>query len=364
MKYIKGLWILSLALWMNACRGDDSDGNFVDMDSDGIEDSKDDFIDMDSDGVNDVFIDMDSDGVPDNLCGEGDVEFGMEIPTVILLLDRSGSMEDPFGSTNRWDAVYETLFDADDGVVAQLESQVRFGMQLYTGNAPETCPDLIGVPAEMNNYEAMSAAYRDTRPDRDTPTGASLDAVVELLLDDTEAGRKIIVLATDGLPDSCEIPNPANRDESDITEGEAIAAAQNAYSNGVPVYVISVGDDVGDAHLSEMANAGQGFDLDDPDGAEYYMGLDPDSLAEAFQDIISGVRNCVLALDGEVVESLADQCQVTVDGEALEYEAENGWRLNTPGEIEVVGETCDAILDGTISNLSVACPCDAFARPV
>ena len=118
-----------------------------------------------------------------------------------------------------------------------------------------------------------------------------------------------------------------------------------------------MGDDTGEGHLSQLANAGQGYELDDPNGADYYLGLDPDSLADAFWEIILGKRACVLSIEGEVVTALAGECAVTVDGQPLELGAPDGWQLNDPSEIEIVGETCEGILDGTLSTISVTCPC-------
>jgi hypothetical protein len=328
-------------------------------------------LDSANDSAQNVFVDMDSDGVWDgdtNVCAEANVEFELDIPTVILLIDQSGTMEEQFGDTSRWNAVYQALFDPNTGVVAALESDIRFGMQLYTSTdqdaADGNCPILTGVAPAMNNYATMNSVFENTSPVEDTPTGESIDQVVEMLLADPEPGRKIILLATDGLPDSCAIPDPRNQAESNETEALAIQAAQNAYANNIPVFVISVGDDVGAAHLSQLANAGQGFDVDDPNGATYYVADQPADLEAAFGEIISGVRNCVLALEGEVEEDLADSCTVTADNVALEFNSENGWRLNNTSEIEVVGATCEGILNGSISSLSVTCPCGVYTGPV
>jgi hypothetical protein len=340
------LWLLA-----SGCRGSSADGDpdgWVDLDSDGLPDH----LDSESGLHRDTGDDPSATDGP--VCGEADVSFEMQIPTVILLLDQSGSMTDPFGNTNRWDAVYETLFDPDNGIVQRLDDSVRFGMQLYTsldGFSGGECPLLTGVPAAMNNYQAMNDVYRSSSPSSDTPTGESIDAVVDLLAADTEPGKKIIVLATDGEPDTCEAPNPQQG------QSEAIEAAMNAYANGISVFIVSVGDDVGEAHLTEMANAGQGFALDAADGADYYLGLDPDSLTDAFQDIIGGVRECVLSVQGKVVEGSQSKCKVRADGTLLPFESDDGWRLNNASEIEILGESCDRILSGEISNLKVTCPC-------
>jgi hypothetical protein len=65
-------------------------------------------------------------------CVDVQVQVEPIIPTLVLLVDQSGSMTSNFGGQDRWDAVYETLMDPADGVVASLESSVRFGLTLYT----------------------------------------------------------------------------------------------------------------------------------------------------------------------------------------------------------------------------------------
>src|SRR5690606_6528892 len=69
---------------------------------------------------------------PDSMdCPDVSVAITPTIPTVLLLLDQSYSMTINFGAgTNRWDAVYDTLFDPQEGVVYMLHDRVRFGMTL------------------------------------------------------------------------------------------------------------------------------------------------------------------------------------------------------------------------------------------
>ena len=43
-------------------------------------------------------------------CADADVKFEAQTPTVLLLIDQSGSMTENFGGTDRWDAVYDALF--------------------------------------------------------------------------------------------------------------------------------------------------------------------------------------------------------------------------------------------------------------
>lgn len=296
------------------------------------------------------------DSTTDSVCGELNVNFQLQTPTVMLLIDQSGSMEESFGNVDRWEAVKNTLLGQPNGTVTRLDSQVRFGLNLYTshgGYEGGKCPMLTGVDPAINNYDAIKNVFDNNAPENDTPTAESILQVVTLLKQDQDPSKKIIVLATDGEPDTCEVPNPQQGQE------ESIAAAQTAYKEHFPVFIIGVGDDVGEDHLRQMANAGQGFPIDDPKGADFYRGLDPQSLVQAFEDIISGARDCVLDLEGEVQQGMEDQCKVTIDGEPVNYNDPDGWRLNSPSKLELVGGACENIKTGE-KELLVSCPCDAF----
>jgi hypothetical protein len=68
-------------------------------------------------------------------CVELDVEFDRVTPTVVLLIDQSGSMTANFdGGKNRWNTLRDTLSNPAESLLKGLESEVRFGMALYTSH--------------------------------------------------------------------------------------------------------------------------------------------------------------------------------------------------------------------------------------
>ena len=57
----------------------------------------------------------------------------------------------------------------------------------------------------LSNRDALNALYSENTWRNDTPTGDSIDAVVnDLLLPLGQSGSMYILLATDGKPDRCE----------------------------------------------------------------------------------------------------------------------------------------------------------------
>ncbi len=285
-------------------------------------------------------------------CPVLDVDLEPLPPTIVLLIDQSGSMTEDFGGQMRWEAVRATLL-ANGGVVDPLQDKIRFGMTLYTSNVDAmTCPLLDVTSPAFDNLDAMVTAFDASGPDGDTPTGESLDLVAaDLAADSGATGQKIIVLATDGEPDTCAEPNPQNG------QPEAVAAAENAYELGVRTFIVSVGQDISAGHLQDMANAGAGVQ-DGQTDAPYYQALDADSLTTAFDEILASVRECRFEISEPLTPSSAAECTVTVNGEVAPYDDLDGWVLDGSTEILLVGSTCDGIQEGQVS-IEMDCDCAA-----
>ena len=298
-------------------------------------------------------------GGGDEDCASVEVALMESTPTVMLLVDRSGSMYDPFGGTDRWSAVYDTLVNEATGVVKRLEQQVRFGVAFYTStdaNAENgTCPVIDQVMPAMGNFGSIRDMFDALDPIEDTPTAPSLMVAKNLLETVDENGPKIIVLATDGLPDTCEIPDPANEAQQIATQDETVLAAQDVHAAGIDVYYVSVGPEVTASHAQAMANAGRGLPVGGAENAPYYMALNPDSLVAAFDDIIADVRSCTFAVDGTVDLSRAGEGTVTLDGMELMFGTD--WDMVDESTIELLGGACDAVKDGADHNISAQFTC-------
>jgi hypothetical protein len=293
-------------------------------------------------------------------CADVTVEIEPQTPTVMLLIDQSGSMTASFPGGNRWDVLRTALMDPATGVVKLLEKDVRFGLILYSGqDSNPVCPLLVEVPIALDNHAAIDSVYSSANPVEDTPTGESLEAVTAVLEVFPEPGPKIIVLATDGEPDTCVYKDPAaGSPEAELARQASITAAQAAFAMEIQTFVIAVGDEISNAHLQDVANAGVGNPIGGPDNAPFYQPADQQALVDAFNEIINGVRSCVFTLNGKVDPMYADQGTVLLDGDMLGYNDPDGWKLNNESEIELVGAACDTIQRGE-HTLSVTFPCGA-----
>ncbi|MBW1907441.1 MAG: VWA domain-containing protein, partial [Deltaproteobacteria bacterium] len=209
------------------------------------------------------------------------------IPNVMFLVDQSSSMRG-----DRW----EDAHSAVTGTVSGLEAIVRFGLTTYTaddGGPP--CPELpTEVVFALDNSTAINMAYPMSYPrlgDWDTPTGESIDALVANIQSapPPAEGPTIIVLATDGEPNTCADPHNQTTAAKDLS----VQAAADAHSAGIELFVLSVGTGVSDSHLQEIANVGVGLARDGSQGnAQYWRGNDAQSLEGAFTEIIADSISC------------------------------------------------------------------------
>lgn len=311
-------------------------------------------------------IDAGNDDVPDG-CVKDEVKVSSPIPTVVMLIDQSGSMDQQFGNGNRWNVLRDALIDKSTGIISTLESKVRFGLALYTSVGgfgsdmpPKTCPIITAVPPALNNYAAITAKYLPDDWKGDTPTGESIEAAVKILDGVSEEGPKVLVLATDGEPDTCADPNPGDQMGHDVARALSVSNVQNAFAKKITTYVISVGNEVGKDHLRAVANAGQGLAVDVDTTNRYYLANDQAELAAAFDSIVAGVRSCVFTLNGTVAADRADTGSVVLDGKFLIYSDKDGWRLNSPSELELQGAACAALKKSGDHDLKIDFPCGDF----
>jgi len=286
-------------------------------------------------------------------------------PTVVLLVDQSGSMSDPFvGTDSRWVVLRKTLMDPT-GIVMTLQGSIAFGLSLYTWRRADgiaTCPEVTSVAPGLNNYASIDAVYEAANPIEGTPTGNAIRKVVGLdgtgnvipggLAADTSPGPKIVILATDGNPDSCE--SFGGNDAASQTR--AVQATQAAYTAGVKTFVVAVGDQISEVNQQEIANAGAGQPVS-TGTAPYYRTTNQAQLAQALTTIVLAFRSCKFTLHGAINPGSESSGTVTLNGKPLVYQGPDGWRLNGPGELEVLGAACEIVKSSTKADLVVTFPC-------
>ena len=216
-----------------------------------------------------------TDAGADRVCQQAELNWVPKIPTVYVMVDRSGSMFDCISTVGSVepscatpaDTSWTKLKTAALAVVASLQAQVRFGFASFTGTNPTgggMCPIIDKVPPALNNSTAIATKYNAlTFPPNttqvgmkfETPARQSLDLIGAELLADTSPGEKYILFVTDGQPDYCDDSNSLCPPDS------VIAGLQNLKTKGVTTIVIglqSAVNDLAPGILQAFANAGAG----------------------------------------------------------------------------------------------------------
>jgi hypothetical protein len=316
-------------------------------------------------------------------------------PTVIFVVDRSAPMSKEYpGSSSRWQAIHDALLMDKTGVVTRLQSVVRFGMVLFDAplaegvanvvadtasgitdlvlcamGQPESCPAidggdtaadnncprLITVNPALNNYSAIYASYKEPEAGSLSPTALSLYAAYAFiqenwkkLPDRTPKEPALVVLCTDGLPNSC-----VNQLGLPDQQGP-IDRVTDAAKNGITTYVISVAADAdAQSYLEQLAMHGN-----TNHGA--FTPATTDELVRALSDIVSGSVGCNVTLNGNVTSGKEWLGTVTLNGQPLTFSGPDGWVLVNESEIQLQGSACDQFKFNATSELIASFPCGTF----
>ncbi|XXX81342.1 vWA domain-containing protein [Sorangium sp. So ce134] len=304
-------------------------------------------------------------------CQQLDIAFEPQTPTVMIVVDRSGSMYD----SGYWDPLKTAVLN----VVESLQAKVRFGFLTFTGIAPDQCPLLSGTDViALNSHADITAAYDEAsmRPGQklETPTGITFnETIIPDLVAFGEPGPKYILFVTDGEPDRCDDgPSVCARDD-------VVGAVQSAYDQGIGTFVFGLGDGAFAEHLQDLANAGAGQPVQRPQntnqacftgagtyadvgGTAMYYTPDPTNataLENELNAAISGAKSCTFDLQGSIAVDLdhASEGQVLIDGAPVPYDAQNGWTMESPTQLVLVGDACERLKAAT-QGISFDFPCE------
>ena len=287
------------------------------------------------------------------------VELDPRQADVLILLDRSGSMDTAFGSGTRYQAVASLLSDLS----LTYAAHVQFGYQEMPGR--QGCeaaliggccasPPSVGVAG--NNAQAIAAAIAAAAPmDGNTPTAGSLQAALAYYqtLDDGVINR-FVLLATDGAP-NCTLAGTLSNGEGPSASGaactDAILEVNDLVALGVRVIVLGVvtgpADDASGEGTCLDALAHAGGAAASPGSPGFYAVSDPQQLQLAIEQIFGGVTrpSCLLRFRAPVEDP--STLAVYLDGQQIPRTlVGDGWRPDTtlsPPGVRITGAYCDMI---------------------
>lgn len=314
------------------------------------------------------------DGLPMGTCANGLVRATRVAPRVVLVLDGSCSMSTNYPAngaqssqtcTNnpngRWAALRKALVDPQNGVVAKLQSVVEFGVVVY-GTQPK-CP-IPGEPVTpgLNNLSTIEARMPQVQPGMNTPTGPALDWVYKNLIEqagpDDRVGTQIVILATDGEPNSC---GGSGRSASMTNYQPSIDAVNKGTMKGATTYVISLADATGPFHdhLQELANLGNPA----ANGkAMLYEPASPAELVKNLETLAGAAVGCDIELNGSIFLDQACDGTVSLNDMPLKCNDPNGWAPIDARNIRLQGSACEAVKKKNDSIVEASFTCKAF-RP-
>jgi len=267
-------------------------------------------------------------------------------PNVLIVLDRSSSMNQLIGEWNR--SKWDLAKDAVRSLTETYDAQVRFGLKLFPGidqagtRGPSACgPGAVWVDTGATNAGAINTFLAAAGTSSGTPIAEALRSLLDYggLEDTTRANY--VILITDG-ESSCDPPVP---------EVEALLAQ----SPSIRTFVIGFGGEVDAGELNAMAEAG---DTALPGDTKYYQADDPLSLGNALDTIVGSVLGCNYALQG--VPPGLDGLGVYFDTVAQPFDPshENGWDYDLiTNQVTLHGAACGAVLDGAVDDLAIVYGC-------
>lgn len=301
------------------------------------------------------------------------------IPAVVqMVIDVSTSMQQGADGSNRpapgmskWDITSEALKEA----VGSLPASVAVGVNFYPNNprrgSQQCINNQIGLPidllGEANSQQrrAFNQLIDRTTTNGGTPTHAAFNFGLETVKSSTLAGRKFVLLITDGKPTynlDC-----SGDGMTGVENGPLIAAVDAAFKDATSVstFVIgSPGSEDARGDLSQMASRGGTAKSSCSDAGPEYCHLDmtnaPDfaaALSQGLSDIAGQIGTCEYEVPsppaGQSIDPLlvnvlytkGDGNQATVPQDALGT-CQSGWRYDNndnPTKIILCGSDCEAV---------------------
>jgi hypothetical protein len=295
---------------------------------------------------------------PDAGCGSSEFSITELPPNVMILLDRSGSMDGDAGDDTRWNVAKKAI----ETLTSTFDDRIRFGLATYSSCVSGGCSaGAVIVPIAEHNGQAIvdflattvdersgdgqtlngddKLKYLCDTGDPETSTGKSLAALVgeKSLLDKTRDNA--IVLLTDG----------AESEEcADDCDGPCGAEKLLAQSPSVKTFVIGLGVNTDD--IDAIAAAG--------DTKRAIGAGDEHELSAAFEQVARAVASCDYAVDDQAQDGSDLYVFFNNDPKPLARSDADGWSFDAKSHrLRFHGDACDQIEAGSIHDIDVVFGC-------
>jgi hypothetical protein len=305
------------------------------------------------------------------------------------------------GTTDEWTPLRSATLAVIQGLESQVAFGFGAYTGINPNTTANMCPILDTVPIAINNYRAIANVYTSLGQPTfkaETPAQRTLELVAQALTQAATAGDagggqpggKYILFVTDGETDFCDDPNPL------CPADAVIAELQKLYTQGIQTFILGIGStltNISAAVLQDFANAGAGIASFAPPSSAQGPPLSPTDLynqcngvtgwhdlftsagrapgqalgtyaaqgspvknatlytpdatnvmdlTSKFAAALSGVKSCAFDLQGKIKVDLpnAGKGRVTIDGNAVPYDAANGWSMRSETQLDLAGTSC------------------------
>jgi hypothetical protein len=309
-------------------------------------------------------------------CGEFSYEVTLPPSDVLIVMDKSGSMRNNWGSpaVMKWTSLYDIV----KGLTIDYKDKVRFGAKFFPRKGAgedivSGCEVTSGV--EQSISDTSNSLILGQMPNRDgsmtyggTPMrGGLLEAVSYMGTTLVSDNPKAILLLADGqISDGSEsaMNNCYPGKDPGQAQDETIAFAKAALAKGITTHTVGIGlTGSAGAFLDAIAAAGG-------TGA-HIEANNPGQLKTAMESILAKISSCKIPLDP--VPERFELLEVTTSGglapwlvsypscaAALADGKDRGFvytKLSGPyDEIELCGLSCDEYKDAATVGIEAKCP--------
>ncbi len=314
-------------------------------------------------------------GVPGPVsCVVGRIAMTRAKPTVMFVIDRSGSMNASFGQGNtRWSALTEALAVT----LPAVDDDVKMGALFYPASEAGATCSVTGatILPDFRHAPFIVGQMLTSFPAGQTPTADALlmaaDAVSSVR---AATAARALVLATDGAPNcntalnprACVCANTNGRCGNGLMCLDAVRTTdriETLRQQGLPTYVIGIQDEDDTLFVNTLdAMAMAGGRPRTKAAHAYYAASSEAEMRAALVAIRDQVAGCVF-----LTTSVPDdngRIVVLVNGQAVPAAGTGTdgwvWSNKTNGEIAIIGASCDmtAALDHPVVEADVVCALD------
>lgn len=282
-------------------------------------------------------------------CGGDSFELTKLPPNMMIVLDRSGSMDGDVMNSNksRWEVAKDAIF----AVTTQFNNDIRFGLVTYSAcellnkcTAGKIVVPILDKAAKIISdfLGPKGLEYLCNSGMSETSTGNTLQALVgNPTLQDPMRGNAVLLITDGNENDDCK----------GNTDGAKAAGA--LFGQPIPVKTYAVG--FSDGIIGSLADIAMNGGTNQP-----YNATDPTSLQEALNSIAANAASCDFVLN--TIPDDPSKIHVFFNDNPAEIpnDPNNGWTYDpNTNTIHFHGDACKALQDGAVLDIDVVFGCNA-----